>query len=121
MGKQLFTFILFIAITHVSWGQVFDQPALYCGSIPNGGMCDRKEKRLFVKYPAESPSSGTFNIISWEYVLLDKHFRGSGSTLSADLLKILQVVPSGTKTYIRVTIGCPDGIRRNMAAEFTIR
>lgn len=97
-------------------------PELYWGASKSGSKGNRRETKLFAKYPPEIPLNAKFKIINWECTIPGAPGappRGSGGNIGAASSLIMQARPGMTVSFICTVVG-PDGVQRKRAGAFKI-
>ena len=97
-------------------------PELYWGASKSGTKGNRRETKLFAKYPPEIPLNASFKIINWECTIPGAPGappRGSGGNIGAATSLIMQARAGMTVSFICTVVG-PDGIQRKRAGAFKI-
>lgn len=97
-------------------------PELYWGGSKSGEKGNRRETKLFAKYPPEIPLAAEFRIIDWECTIPGAPGappRGQGGNVSSASSLILQARPGMMVSFLCTVVG-PDGIQRKKAGAFKL-
>ena len=97
-------------------------PELYWGGSKSGEKGNRRETKLFAKYPPEIPLAAEFRIIDWECTIPGAPGappRGTGGNVSSASSLILQARPGMMVSFLCTVVG-PDGIQRKKAGAFKL-
>jgi len=92
---------------------------LYWGGVSDGGRGNKRENKIFAKYPPEIPLEAKFTIVSWEVSIDGARGippKGSGNLLSSEAMRLINQVPRGKSITIRIKYKMVGGntiIRRN--------
>ncbi len=92
---------------------------LYWGSVADGGRGNKRENKIFAKYPPEISLDARFNIISWEVKIDGSRGappKGSGNLLSSEAMRLINQAPRGSSISISIKYKMVGGnviIRRN--------
>jgi len=97
------------------------EPTLYWGAAKSGDKGNRRENKLFAKYPPEIPLNAQFTITGWQVSIPGAPGvppKGSGSVLDGAATSLLAQVKPGMQVSFICTVVGPDKIQRKIAGAY---